>query len=82
MLSLSIISRKFKNFQTFLITVHTEHLLKKHHEKPESNQEDIKMDLRAEILWLRYDPRTTIKAQILADFIADFALGATQHADH
>jgi len=30
---------------------------------------------------LRYEPRTTIKGQILADFIADFTLRATEHAD-
>jgi len=30
---------------------------------------------------LRYESRTAIKDQILADFIADFAPGATKHAE-
>ena len=30
---------------------------------------------------LRYEPRTTIKGQVLADFIADFTPGATEQCD-
>jgi len=35
----------------------------------------------AESYRLRYEPRITIKGQILADFIADFTPGATERAD-
>ena len=30
---------------------------------------------------LKYEPRTTIKGQVLADFIADFTLRIIEHAD-
>ena len=30
---------------------------------------------------LRYEPRTTIKGQVLADFIVDFTPGATEQAE-
>jgi len=30
---------------------------------------------------LRYEPKATIKGQVLADFIADFTSGVTEHAD-
>ena len=30
---------------------------------------------------IRYEPRTVIKGQVLADFIADFTPGATVHVD-
>ena len=39
------------------------------------------MALGAQVLWTQYEPRTAIKGQVLADFIADFTPGITDHAD-
>jgi len=46
--------------------------------EPRSNRTDIKMGIRAEALWTQIKPRTVIKGQVLADFIADFTPEATK----
>ena len=39
------------------------------------------MGLRVRSYGLKYESRTAIKGQVLADFIADFTPGATKRAD-
>ena len=72
-LALFIISRKLKHyFQTFPITVLTEHPLRSIIENPEATGRILKWALELRPYGLKYEPRTTIKGQVLADFIADF----------
>ena len=71
-LALFIISRKHKHyFQTFSITVFTEHLLRSIVKNLEANGRISKWALKLRSYGLRYEPRTAIKGQVLADFIAD-----------
>jgi len=68
-------------FRFFPITVLTEHPLRSVIDNPEATRRVLKW---ASELWsyeLRYELRTTIKGQVLANFIADFTLGATEQCD-
>jgi len=38
--------------------------------------------LRTETLWTQIEPRIVINGQVLADFIADFTPGATEHTEN
>ena len=81
-LALFIISRKLKHyFQTFLITVLTEHPLRSIVKNPKTTGKISKWASELRFYGLRYEPRTAIKGQVLADFIADFTSGTTEHAD-
>jgi len=81
-LALFIISRKLKHyFQTFPITVLTEHPLRSIMENPEAIRRISKWASELRSYGLRYESRTTIKDQVLADFIADFTPRDTEHAD-
>jgi len=68
-LTIIIILRKLKHyFQTFPITVLTEHPLKSVIENPKATGRISKWVLELRPYGLRYEPRTMTKAQILADF--------------
>jgi len=56
-------------------------LLEDHHGKSGANQKDIKMGFRAQVLRTQIEPRTSIKGQVLADFIVDFTPGTTEYAN-
>ena len=82
MLALFIISRKLKHyFQAFPIAVLTEHPLRSIVENPEATGRISKWASELRSYRLIYEPRTIIKSQVLADFITDFTLGATEHTD-
>ena len=49
----------------------------KHLGESRSNRENTKMGIELRSYGLRYEPRTAIKGQVLANFIANFTLGAT-----
>ena len=77
MLALFIISRKLKHyFQTFPIIVLIEHPLRTVMENLEAIRRISKWASELRSYELRYEPRTAIKGQILADFITDFTLGS------
>jgi len=77
-----IISRKLKHyFQTFPITVLTEHPLRSTVENPKATGRISKGASKLRSYKLKYEPRTTIKGHVLADFIADFTPETTEHAD-
>ena len=75
-LALFIISRKLKHyFQTFLITVLTEHPLRSVEENPKATRRISKWASELRSYGLRYKPRTMTKGQVLADFTTDFTPG-------
>ena len=82
MIAFFIISRKLKHyFQTFPITVLTEHPLRTIVENSEATRRLSKRASEMRPYGLRYKPRTVIKGNVLADFIADFTLETTEHAE-
>jgi len=82
-LALFIISNNLKHyFQTFPITVLTEHPLRSVVENSKATGKISKWASELRSYGLRYESRETIKGQILADFIADFTSRATEHVDH
>ena len=82
MLALFIISRKLKHyFQTFPTTVLTENTLRSVVKNPKATKIISKWAAELRSYILRYESRTVIKGQVLSDFIADFTLGAIEHAD-
>ena len=78
-LPLFIISRRLKHyFQTFPITVLTEHPLRSVIENPEATGRILKWASKLRPFGLIFEPRIAIKEQVLADFIADFISGAAE----
>ena len=76
MIAFFIISRKLKHyFQTFPITVLTEHPLRTVIENSEATGKISKWTSILRSCRPRYEPRTAIRGQVLADFIADFTRG-------
>ena len=81
-LALLIISGKLKHyFQTFPIIVLTEHPLRSVVENPKATGRISKWASELRSYGLRYEPRTAIKGQVIADFLDDFSPGATEHVD-
>ena len=79
---LFIISRKLKHyFQTFPITILIEHPLRSVVKNPKATGRISKLAVELRSYKPRNEPRTTVKDQVLADFIADFTPEATEHAD-
>jgi len=76
-LALFIVSRKIKyNFQSFQIIVLIEHSLKSIRENPQATKRVTKWTMDLKPYGIKYQPRTIIKGQVLADFIAEFTPGA------
>ena len=50
-------------------------------ENPEATRKISKWASELRSYRLKYETRTSIKSQVLADFITDFTLGTTEHAD-
>ncbi|XP_050248944.1 uncharacterized protein LOC126696213 [Quercus robur] len=66
-------SRKLRHyFQTHVINVMTDHPLKKAMNRPEAARRLIQWVVELSEFDIRYQPRHAIKAQALADFIAEF----------
>ena len=61
------------NFQAYVINVLTDHPLKKAMEKLEATGRLIQQAIELSEFDVRYQLRNTIKAQVLADFIAKFS---------
>jgi len=81
-LALFIISRKLKHyFQTFPITVLTVHLLRTTIKNLKATGRISKWASELRSYRLKYEPRTSIKGQLLTNFIADFTPGTTEYAD-
>jgi len=81
-LALLIISRKLKHyFQTFTITVLTEHPLRSIVENPKVMGRISKWTSELRSYGLKYETRIVIKGRVLADFIANFTPGITEHTD-
>ena len=69
-------SRKLRHyFQAYAIVVMTDHPLKKSMNKLEAAGRLIKWAIELSEFDIKYQPRNAIKAQALADFIAEFAPG-------
>jgi len=81
-LAFFIILRKFKHYlQTFPIIVLTEHPLRSIVENPEAIGRISKWASELRSYEIRYEPRTTVKVQVITDFTAHFTRGATEHVD-
>ena len=61
-------------FQAHTIEVPTEYPMKKILHKPETSGRLMKWAIELSEFDIRYKPRTTVKGQILADFIIEFTL--------
>ena len=59
-------------FQAHTIKISTEHLMKQILHKPETSGRLIKWAIELSEFDIRYKPRTTVKGQVLADFIVEF----------
>ena len=59
-------------FQAHTIKIPTEHLMKQILHKPETSGRLIKWAIELSEFDIRYKPRTTVKGQVLADFIVEF----------
>ena len=67
-------SRKLRHyFQAHIINVLTDHPLKKAMNKLEATRQLIQWAIELNEFDVRYQPRNAIKAQMLADFIAEFS---------
>ena len=66
-------SRLRPYFQAHTIDIPTEHLMKQILHKPETSGRLVKWAINLSEFDIRYKPRTTIKGQVLADFIMEFA---------
>ena len=72
-LALVTTSRKIRPyFQVHTIEVPTEYLMKQILHKPETSRRLIKWAIELSEFNIRYKPRTTVKGQILVDFITEF----------
>ena len=75
-LALFVVSRKLKHyFQSFYIVTLTEHPLKSIVENSQVTGRIAKWATELKPYSIRYEPRTTIKGQVLSDFIAEFTPG-------
>jgi len=82
MLALFIFLRKLKHyFKTFSITVPIEHPLRIVVKNSKATMRISKLASKLRSYGLRYEPGTAIKCQVLANFIVDFILGTTEHAE-
>ena len=80
-LELVTTSRKLRPyFQDHTIEVPTEYPMKQIMHKPETSRRLIKWAIELSEFDMRYKPRTTIKGQILADFIMEFTLAEPAEA--
>ncbi|XP_052196167.1 uncharacterized protein LOC127803734 [Diospyros lotus] len=71
--SLVVASRKLRPyFQAHQISVLTKHPLKQILQKPDSSDRLLKWAIELAQFNIKYKPRTAIKGQILADFVAEF----------
>ena len=68
-------------FQCHPITVYTTYPLKSILHKPELSGRLTKWTVELSEYDITFQPRTALKSQVLADFVADFAPNATQQAD-
>ena len=74
--SLITASRKLRHyFQAHVIVVMTNHPLKKSMNKMEAARRLIQWAIELSEFDVKYQPRNAIKAQVLADFIAEFTPG-------
>ena len=81
-LALFIILRKLKHyFQSFPITVLIEHPLRSIVENQKATGRISKRASELRSYRLKFEPRTVIKGQVLADFIADLTTVITGHTD-
>ena len=72
-LALVTTSRKLRPyFQAHTVEVPTEYPMKQILHKPETSRRLIKWAIELSEFDIRYKPRTTVKGQILADFIMEF----------
>ena len=61
-------------FQAYIIKILIEHQMKQILHKPETSGRLIKWVIELSEFDIRYKPRTTVKGQVLADFIVEFTL--------
>jgi len=80
-LALFVISRKPKHYQSFQIVMLTKHPLKSIVENLQATGRIAKCATELKPYDIKYESRTTIKGQILTDFIAEFTLGAPTQSD-
>ena len=81
-LALVTVARKLlPYFQCHPIMVHTTYPLKSILHKPELSGRLTKWTVELSEYDITFQPRTALKSQVLADFVADFAPNATQQAD-
>ena len=81
-LALFVVSRKLKHyFQSFQIIMLTEHPLKNIVENPHAPGRIAKWAMELKSYSIRYELRTVIKWQVLADFIVKFTPGAPAQSD-
>jgi len=81
-LALVTAARKLRPyFQCHPITVYTTYPLKSILHKPELSGRLTKWTVELSEYDITFQPRTALKSQVLADFVADFAPNATQQAD-
>ena len=59
-------------FQAHTIEIPTEHPMKQILHKPETSGRLVKWEIELSEFDIRYKPRTTIKGQVLVDFIMEF----------
>ncbi|KAL5547039.1 hypothetical protein UlMin_006726 [Ulmus minor] len=81
-LALVTAARKLRPyFQCHPITVYTTYPLKSILHKPELSGRLTKWTVELSEYDINFQPRTALKSQVLADFVADFAPNVTQQAD-
>ena len=72
-LALVTIARRLRPYiQAHTIEIPTEHLMKQILHKPETSGRLVKWAIELSEFNVRYKQRTTIKGQVLADFIMEF----------
>ena len=73
-LALVTIARKLRPyFQDHTVEISTEYPMKQVLHKPETSGRLMKWAIEVSEFDIRYKPRTTVKGQVLADFIMEFA---------
>jgi len=81
-LALYVTSRKLRHyFQSFSITILIEHPLRSITETPEATWRITKWTSELNPYGVKYEPRTMINGQVLANFITKFTLGALIQSD-
>ena len=81
-LTFFIILKKLEHyFHAFPIIVLSEHFLRSIVKDPKATRRISEWASKLRSYGLRYEPRTTIKGQVLVDFIAHFTSRTTEHAD-